>query len=201
MAEESGLIVPMTEWIFKEVSIAYEHFKESSNGDISIAINISAKHFQTKRLIDLIKNSVNSSSIDYSNIELEVTESAVMENIKTAQDRLNSLHNLGIKVSLDDYGTGYSSLAYLKHLPIDTLKIDKTFIDGIANNPKDLAIVNSTVKIAKSLGMATVAEGVEDEKQAQYIREIGCTYIQGYFYSPPVDEDKAIELIRKMNAR
>ena len=187
----------MTEWIFKEISKAYENFKKSGYGNISFAINVSAKHFQTKRLIDLIKNSVQSSSIDYSNIELEVTESAVMENIKTAKDQLDILHNLGIRVSLDDYGTGYSSLAYLKHLPIDTLKIDKTFIDGITNNTKDLAIVNSTVNMAKSLGMTTVAEGVEDEKQAQYIREIGCTYIQGYLYSPPVDEEKAIELIEK----
>lgn len=197
IAENSALIVPMTEWIFKEVSKAYDRFKKNGYSNISIAINISAKHFQTKKLIELIKDTIQTSSLGYKNIELEVTESAVMENIKIAKEQLDTLHDLGIKVALDDYGTGHSSLAYLKHLPIDTLKIDKIFIDGIINNHKDRAIVNSTVKMAKSLGMKTVAEGVEDEMQANYIKEIGCSYIQGYFYSPPVDEESAMELLKQ----
>ncbi|RUM45956.1 MAG: hypothetical protein DSY46_01275, partial [Hydrogenimonas sp.] len=199
IAEKCGLIIPMTEWICHEVGQAYDRFRQQGYTDISIAINISAKHFQARRLIDLIEKTIHHSSIGYHHLELEVTESALMENLETAKEQLHALHQLGIQVALDDYGTGYSSLAYLKHLPIDILKIDKTFINGLAYDSKDRAIVEATIKMAESLGMRTVAEGVEEPEQVDYLKEVGCHYIQGYYYAPPLNEADAIALLKRYN--
>jgi diguanylate cyclase (GGDEF)-like protein/PAS domain S-box-containing protein len=199
IAEKCGVIIPMTEWICHEVGQAYDRFRQEGYTNISIAVNISAKHFQTRRLIDLIEATIHNSSIGYQHLELEVTESALMEDLETAKEQLHALHQLGIKVALDDYGTGYSSLAYLKHLPIDILKIDKSFINGLANDPKDRAIVETTIKMAHSLGMKTVAEGVEEAEQITYLEEMGCNYIQGYFYAPPLSEEDAMKLLKTYN--
>ncbi|MBU1658173.1 EAL domain-containing protein [bacterium] len=200
IAEESGLIVPMTEWIFQEVNSVCGRFKEVSNHDFSFAINISAKHFQEQNLIVQIESSLQKQWIQNGCIEIEVTESAVMKEIEKAKEQLHALHGLGIKVSLDDYGTGHSSLSYLKHLPIDTIKIDKSFVDGITYDKKDRAIVSSTIQLAKNLGIITVVEGVETEEQARYVKDFGADFIQGYLYFKPLDEKDAMALCQHLNS-
>ncbi|MBU0719986.1 EAL domain-containing protein [bacterium] len=195
IAEESGLIIPMTQWIFKEVNDVCGRFKKLYKGTFSIAVNISAKHFQDQSLIEQIRFNISEKWIQEGCIELEVTESAVMGDIEMAKEQLNALHKLGVKVSLDDYGTGHSSLAYLKHLPIDTIKIDKSFIDGVPHDRQDCAITYSVIQLADMLGLSTIAEGVENEKQALYLASLGVDYIQGYFYYKPLLESDAIELL------
>lgn len=197
IAEESGLIIPMTEWILKEVDIFLDEFESAGFEYIVIAINISAHHFATQQLIDQIQESIGEHHIRAGRIELEVTESAVMKDIDTAKIQLRELHALGVHVALDDYGTGHSSLSYLKHLPIDTIKIDKTFIDGVPDDEKDCAIVESTIELARRLGMTTVAEGVETAEQARMLRHEGIDMIQGYYYAKPMPFDEAMALLRQ----
>lgn len=197
VAEESGLIVEITEWIFKEINSVCSEFSNVYN-DFSIAINISAIHFKENRLIKQIESLIETKWIHEGHIELEVTESAVMHNIEETTEQLFNIKNLGIKISLDDYGTGHSSLAYLKNLPIDTIKIDKSFVDGICNNKKDFTIVKSTIELADSLGMSTTVEGVEDEEQLKYIKRFQATYIQGYIYSKPLEKEAAVDLLKSI---
>ncbi|BCD61038.1 MULTISPECIES: bifunctional diguanylate cyclase/phosphodiesterase [unclassified Nitratiruptor] len=196
LAEESTLIIPLTEWIFQEVNSILDKFQQE-NIQASIAINISARHFATKQLIKQITTNIKKEYIQRGLIELEVTESAVMEDINKAMHYLQELHSFGIKVSLDDFGTGYSSLQYLKKLPIDTIKIDKIFIDHIIDDNKDQAIVESTIEMADKLGMDTVAEGVETKEQAQFLEQIGIDYIQGYYYAKPMPFEEVLQFLKK----
>ncbi|BAF70863.1 putative bifunctional diguanylate cyclase/phosphodiesterase [Nitratiruptor sp. SB155-2] len=196
LAEESALIIPLTEWIFQEVDRLLDQLQQ--NGiESPIAINISARHFATDKLIEQITTNIKKEYIQKGLIELEVTESAVMEDINKAMHYLQKLHSFGIKVALDDFGTGHSSLQYLKKLPIDTIKIDKTFIDHIINDNKDQAIVESTIEMADKLGMDTVAEGVETKEQAQFLEKIGIDYIQGYYYAKPMPFEEMLEFLQK----
>lgn len=186
----------MTEWIFQEVDRLLDQLQQ--NGiESPIAINISARHFATDKLIEQITTNIKKEYIQKGLIELEVTESAVMEDINKAMHYLQKLHSFGIKVALDDFGTGHSSLQYLKKLPIDTIKIDKTFIDHIINDNKDQAIVESTIEMADKLGMDTVAEGVETKEQAQFLEKIGIDYIQGYYYAKPMPFEEMLEFLQK----
>lgn len=186
IAEESGLIVEMTAWIFKEVSVVCKQFNEIFPYFGSIAINISAKHFQTMSLVQEIKSLIDTKCIRAHHISIEITESAVMNRLDETNAQLNKLREMGIKIALDDYGTGYSSLAYLKNLPIDIIKIDKSFVDGLSSNQEDFAIVKSSIDLAKSLGLETVVEGVEDDEQVNILKQLKADTIQGYVYSKPL---------------
>lgn len=194
IAEESGLIIDMTEWIFQEVNKQCEVFSAIYK-NFSISINISAKHFKEQTLAEQILRLIDQKWIIGGYIELEVTESAIMDEIENTMKQLRKIQDMGITISLDDYGTGYSSLSYLKNLPIDIIKIDKSFVDGICNNKKDFTIVKSTIELAESLGMHTVVEGVEDKQQLDYVRKFGATYIQGYVYSKPLNTEDTIKLL------
>lgn len=199
IAEESGLIVPITEWIFEEVNRVCIQM-DALGKKFSIAINISAKHFKEYTLLEQVSSSIELRWLQKGCIEFEVTESAVMDDIKLAQEQLHDLKKLGIKVSLDDYGTGHSSLSYLKHLPIDKIKIDKSFVDGVPGDKNDCAIVNSVIQLARMLGMTTIAEGVETQQQALYLENLGADYIQGYFYYKPLKKEEAIEVLKQQNS-
>ena len=197
IAEESGLVIPMTEWIFSEVYAFFDRLIDAGFPNILLAINISARHFVQDSLIELVEKFSHTHKEYHHQIELEVTESAIMQDINDATRQLNTLHDLGLKVALDDFGTGYSSLAYLKNLPIDTIKIDRTFVMGIMDGDKDRAIIESTVILAKKLGMKTVAEGVEHQEEADYLLALGCDRIQGYLYSRPLPADEALALLKE----
>jgi diguanylate cyclase (GGDEF)-like protein/PAS domain S-box-containing protein len=200
IAEDSGLVVDMTNWIFQEINRVIPKFQAIYKQHFYIAINISAKHFNEERLINDITSNIYAELFKNGYIKLEVTESAVMDDVSLAQKQLETLNAMGIQISLDDYGTGHSSLSYLKHLPISTLKVDKSFVDGLCTDEKDYAIVKSTIELARSLGMKTVIEGVEHQEQLDKLQNMHADYIQGYIYSRPLKEEDVLELLKDVKA-
>ena len=196
LAEESGLILPIGEWVLREACEALKRWREHGLDDISVSINVSVLQLLRAPLADQLRAIIDEVGVPPNRIELEVTESMVMQNAAQTTSVLNELRSLGVALSIDDFGTGYSSLVYLKRLPIDTLKIDKEFIGDITRDPDDEAITATVITMAHSLGLNVIAEGVETEQQLAYLREQGCDEIQGYWLSPPLDPHRCFAFIR-----
>jgi EAL domain-containing protein (putative c-di-GMP-specific phosphodiesterase class I) len=155
-----------------------------------VAVNLSARQLRSDNLVNEIDAALSETALAASSLELEITESMVMENPERVIKLLDRIRSRGIHLSLDDFGTGHSSLAYLKRFPIDCVKIDRTFIKDMPANTDDVAISRTIVAMARSLGLATVAEGVETEAQLELLRTLGCDQIQGYFFSRPIPADE-----------
>ena len=198
IAEETGLIIDLDEWVLNAVCEQVKQW-QNKNIYIPIAINLSGLEFSRPGLIKRVKKILDLNKINANYLELELTESAVVQNPELAEEILYDLKKLGFKLSLDDFGTGYSSLSYLHQFPFDKLKIDRCFVADITNNPRNAAIITGTILMAHGLSLKVVAEGVETEKEAQFLEENDCDTIQGYWYSPPVSVDKFEELFRKAN--
>lgn len=185
LAEETGLILPIGRWVLKtacEQSLAWE----KKFGPITVAINLSPKQFKEPNLVQTVKQTLAETGLNPRRLELELTESMLMDNAEDTIETLRDLRSLGIRLSIDDFGTGYSSLNYLKHFPIDRLKIDQSFICGVPENRDDAAITASVIALARSLGLQVLAEGVETAEQLEYLLEKGCTDMQGYLCAPPL---------------
>ena len=159
-----------------------------------VAVNVSPLQFRKKGFLNLVKRSLAERGLNPHHLELELTESVVMENIQFRTDILTALTSLGVRLSIDDFGTGYSSLSYLRRFPIDTLKINRSFIDDIVTNPDDAAITSAIISMAKSLKRRVIAEGVETAAQPAFLRARACDEMQGYYFSRPV---YAEEFVRK----
>ena len=185
IAEESGFIVDIDEWVIGEVCKQMRRWDEHGLCPFWVSVNTSARHFRRPDAFARIANIVGPSGITPDRLCLEITEGVLMD-IDSATRILYKLHDAGFRVSVDDFGTGFSSLSYLKRLPIHEVKIDRTFVDGIATDPDDRAIATAIVAMARSLGLRTVAEGVETHVQQAELRQLGCNIGQGYFYSRPV---------------
>jgi EAL domain-containing protein (putative c-di-GMP-specific phosphodiesterase class I) len=160
-----------------------------------ITVNLSAKQFTQANLIDQVKACLDVSGLDPNSLKLEITESVVMDNIETATAMLFQLRALGVRLSIDDFGTGYSSLSYLHRFPIDTLKIDRSFVTRIVNDKENIEIVRTILMLAENLGMDVVAEGVETQEQMALLRELSCNSGQGYFFSKPMKRHEAEQII------
>jgi diguanylate cyclase (GGDEF)-like protein len=198
VAEECGLIFSIGEWVFKEAcqqAKAWE--KEKSLSDAKVAINLSAHHLQQTTIVDTIVSIIENAEIEPGKIELELTETAVMGNPKNANIIFTQLQKLGFHIAIDDFGTGYSSLQYLAELPINTLKIDRAFVNLCTKDEKQSAIVISTIGLAHNLGLKVVAEGVETQEQIDFLCENDCDILQGYFFSQPLPYDQLINSIQK----
>ena len=185
LAEDIGFIVDLGTWVLRETCRQMVTWDEAGFQVPRISVNLSVKQLARKNFSQLLRDILQDSGLAPDRLELEITESVIME-VDNAYAILAELRELGVHFSIDDFGTGYSSLAYLKKLPVQTLKIDRAFVTGIGQNPSDEAIIEAILKIASSLGLHTVAEGVETEAQLAYLRNMGCDQIQGYFYSKPV---------------
>ncbi|QSS99935.1 bifunctional diguanylate cyclase/phosphodiesterase [Pontibacillus sp. ALD_SL1] len=186
LAEKNGLIVTITDWVMRT---AFEQLKtwEVKNIPIDrISINVSAIHFQYGNVFKMVSELISEYEIDPNKVELEITETSVMRNIEEAVNTLNQLKAFGVRIALDDFGTGLSSLNYLQRLPIDTLKIDKSFVDELVEDRKQQAIVSTIIHLAKHLGMEVTVEGVEEADQAELLLSYLCDYIQGYYYYKPM---------------
>lgn len=194
IAEKNGTIIPIGNWVLEESMKKFGQWKKRFNSDMKLSINISTVQYKSASFVDDVLSMVKKYELEPSNIELEITESVFIGDFKEVVEKLMVLRDYGLKISLDDFGTGYSSLSYLKGLPIDTLKIDKSFVDTIVLDENSRIILETIVFLSKRLGLETIAEGVEDTKQYDYIRNIGCDCIQGYYLSKPLDE-KGIERI------
>ncbi|HEX8560218.1 MAG TPA: EAL domain-containing protein [Pyrinomonadaceae bacterium] len=197
VAEETGMIVQLGEWVMREACAQMNRWQKCFPLDhpLFITVNLSSKQFSQTALISTFAAILEETGIRPQSVKLEITESVVMENIDTATDMLRQLRSLGVQLAIDDFGTGYSSLSYLHRFPIDTLKIDRSFVTRMSENNENTEIVRTIVVLAQNLGMDVVAEGVETNEQLVLLQKLGCENGQGYFFSKPVNSDGAEKII------
>nr|WP_251027492.1 MULTISPECIES: EAL domain-containing protein [unclassified Exiguobacterium] len=189
LAEKYSLIHRLTQWVLQETVNQMELWREENHFIRQVSVNLSAMHFRSESHNLMIKEIVHHSLKNGGELQLqlEITETSVMENLDRALLMLGELKQLSLTIALDDFGTGLSSLTHLKHLPIDILKIDKSFIDEVPHDERGTAITEMIIQLAKSLGIEVVAEGVETLEQHEFLKRLGCDYGQGYYYSRPVN--------------
>lgn len=200
IAEKNGAIVPIGTWVIEESLRAFAGWKRKYHYPMIMSLNVSAIQYRQPDFIEKVLRLMEKYDIEPSEIELEITESILIDDFNDITAKLVTLRDIGIKISLDDFGTGYSSLSYLKGLPIDTLKIDKSFIDTVITDENTRIITESIIYMVKKLGYETIAEGVETEEQYRYLNEIDCDNIQGYFLGKPMPSDKIENLLADMTA-
>lgn len=202
VAEETGLIIPIGQWVLREACRQMNGWqtKFPHNPPLYISINLSSKQFSQPGLINEVAWVLKETKIDPKSVKLEITESAVMDNTESATSMLRQLRDLGVRLSIDDFGTGYSSLSYLHKFPIDTLKIDRSFVTQLAENNENSEIVRTIIMLAHNLEMDVVAEGVETNEQLAILRKLGCQSGQGYFFSKPASSDGAEKIIAETYA-
>jgi diguanylate cyclase (GGDEF)-like protein/PAS domain S-box-containing protein len=193
LAEETGMIVQIGEWVLREACKQMHRWQLIFPTDPAtfMCVNLSVKQFSQQDLIDKVAAILRETNLAPTSLKLEITESAVMENVETATKMLNQLRELGVQLAMDDFGTGYSSLSNLHSFPINTLKIDRSFITRMVENNENAEIVRTISGLAQNLGMDVVAEGVETQEQLEILRSLGCKYGQGYFFSKPLDAQSA----------
>lgn len=197
--EETGLIAEVGKWVLETACRQNKQWQEAGHKPIQIAVNLSPRQFRQKDLIITIQSILEKTGLDAQWLELEVTESSIMDNPEEVVETLNSLHNLGIKLSIDDFGTGYSSLNYLKTFPIDVLKIDRSFIRDITFDKDDEIIVKTIIAMGHNLGLKIIAEGVEDNEQLELVKKYQCEWFQGFYFSQPLSVEAFTELLSKQN--
>jgi len=186
LAEKSGLILEIGSWVLKEACRQNKEWQDLGLPAIKMAVNVSTHQFTRNELFDIVTEALDTSGLEAQYLELEVTESSVMKDIDMALNTLNRLHKLGITVAIDDFGTGFSSLSYLKDMPVDLLKIDQSFLQNFPNDKKNTAIVISIIGLAKQLGIRIIAEGVETEEQVAFLRQENCDQVQGFLIARPM---------------
>lgn len=186
IAEETGLIIPIGEWALREACVEAMSWQITGLPAVRVAVNISGCQFRRADLAATVARILRGTGLDPSLLEIELTESVLLENSGTAQSILEDLKSLGVRLTMDDFGTGYSSLTYLKHFPIDRLKIDKLFIRDINTSSDGASIVEAVIAMARSLGLEVMAEGVETVEQAEYLKSRNCFEMQGFYFSRPV---------------
>jgi diguanylate cyclase (GGDEF)-like protein len=196
LAEETGLIVPIGEWVLKTACEQNKAWQEEGLDPVSVSVNLSSAQFRHPELFDTVVRTLAETELDPRWLELELTESLLMQNAEAVVDTLKRFRDTGIHLSIDDFGTGYSSLSYLKRFPIDALKIDQSFIREVTTNADDAALATSIILMGRSLKLRVVAEGVETESQLSFLRIMQCDEAQGYLYSPPVPASEAIRFLR-----
>ncbi|MDC8756189.1 EAL domain-containing protein [Janthinobacterium fluminis] len=197
LAEETGLIVPIGAWAMRTACAQNRAWQDAGLGPLRIAVNLSARQFGEADLVSAIAAVLADTGLAPSCLELELTESLFMNDINLAVSQLHAMKALGVQLSIDDFGTGYSSFSYLRRFPIDVLKIDRTFVNDIANDADDAAIVASIITLAHNLKLRVIAEGVETEAQLDYLRRHGCDEMQGYYFSRPLPPDQFEQMLRQ----
>ncbi|MDN7134606.1 putative bifunctional diguanylate cyclase/phosphodiesterase [Pseudidiomarina terrestris] len=185
LAEMTGQIVPLSEWVFRRACEDAVRLQQRERS-LRMSVNVSALHFNRANFVDFVLHTLAETGCRANWLELELTESILLEGTQYAIQRLDELRKHGLTIALDDFGTGFSSLSYLKRLPIDTVKIDRSFIAGIRHHKSDRVLIDSVIKIAQSLDFAVLAEGIETPQQAEFVTDLGCNYMQGYYFGRPI---------------
>jgi len=193
LAEETGHIVPLGSWMLERAAADLARWRRPN---LYVSVNVSARQFRDPRFVDRVRRVLATSGLPPSSLMLELTESVLLLRDERVQSDLKDLNSMGIRLAIDDFGTGYSSLSYLRELPIDVVKIDKSFIDGIDSSPQRLALVEGIVRIAETLHLAVIAEGIETDAQRQLLMSLGCHFGQGFLLAMPMSADKAEALTR-----
>jgi diguanylate cyclase (GGDEF)-like protein len=199
LAEDSGLIGSLTEWVMNEACMQAKKWEGVNNARIRVAVNMSGYHFKRQDVIEMVTAVLEKTKLDPELLEIEITESSILQNNEYTLESLRTLKEMGITVSIDDFGTGYSSLSYLHRFPINTLKIDRSFTWNMTKSDEDRSIVTAIIAMAKSLKMHVVAEGVETVEQLQHLRMEGCDEIQGYLVSRPANADEVVQFFSEKN--
>jgi EAL domain-containing protein (putative c-di-GMP-specific phosphodiesterase class I) len=202
VAEETGLIVPIGQWVLNEACAQVRQWQidSPSHRSLSLSVNLSARQVAQPDLLQRIKDALETSKLNPHCLKLEITESVVMENAEAAAQMFKQLRSLGVQLSIDDFGTGYSSLSYLHRFPLNYLKIDRSFVMRLTTD-NDNAIVRTISTLARNLGMEVIAEGIETEEQFQQLKMLGCEYGQGYLFSRPVGNDGVEHLLAQDSKR
>src|SRR5690349_3991607 len=198
LAEDTGLIVPIGEWVLRTACLQGRRWCDQGFAPIQIGVNISARQFHDQDLTQTVIRILEETGWLPKYLELELTESSIMQNAEFAADMLTRLKNMGINISIDDFGTGFSSLGSLKRLPIDALKVDQSFVRELTTDPDDAALVMAIITLAHNLRLKVVAEGVETEDQLRLLRLLRCDEIQGYFFSKPLPAEKLVSLFEPL---
>jgi diguanylate cyclase (GGDEF)-like protein/PAS domain S-box-containing protein len=200
MAEETGLILPIGEWVVREACRQMREWQDQfiSANSLIMNVNLSARQLEKKDIVEQIARILEETGLNPRCLKLEITESVIMNNAEEAIETVRRLSQMGVRVSIDDFGTGYSSLSYLHRFPIDTLKVDRSFVNLIGNGDEHAEIIQTIITLAYNLGMDVVAEGVESAEQLTFLRQINCSHGQGYYYSRPVSNFSAAEMIKEL---
>jgi diguanylate cyclase (GGDEF)-like protein len=201
LAEDTGLIVPIGEWVLRQACLQNKGWQDLGFAPIQMAVNICARQFHAHDLAQTVIRILDETNLAPQHLELELTESSIMQNADLAASVLSKLKGMGVNISIDDFGTGFSSLASLKRLPIDALKIDKSFVSDVSTDPDDAALVMAIVSLAHNLRLKVIAEGVETEEQLRFLHLLRCDEIQGYLFSKPLPADTLISLLDSHSGR
>ncbi|MEW7999981.1 MAG: EAL domain-containing protein [Candidatus Thiodiazotropha endolucinida] len=195
VAEESGLIIPLGEWVLRRACTDIKRWMEQEGISLQLSVNISMQQLEMDQFVNKALKIIKRHQLPKNTLELEITEHAIMQDMEKAIDALTKLSHKGIRIAIDDFGTGYSSLGYLQNLPINTLKIDRSFVQGIKTS-EDNSIIDAIIAMAKGLNLNLIAEGVENQTQIDHLSRAGCGLAQGFFYSHPVPEDELLKFIK-----
>ncbi|MEW8288986.1 MAG: EAL domain-containing protein [Candidatus Thiodiazotropha endolucinida] len=195
VAEESGLIIPLGEWVLRRACTDIKRWMEQEGISLQLSVNISMQQLEMDQFVNKALKIIKRHQLPKDTLELEITEHAIMQDMEKAIDALTKLSHKGIRIAIDDFGTGYSSLGYLQNLPINTLKIDRSFVQGIKTS-EDNSIIDAIIAMAKGLNLNLIAEGVENQTQIDHLSRAGCGLAQGFFYSHPVPEDELLKFIK-----
>jgi diguanylate cyclase (GGDEF)-like protein/PAS domain S-box-containing protein len=196
IAEECGLIVPIGQWVLLEACRQSREWSDSGLGTVPVAVNVSAAEFRAKDFLSGVRAVLISTGVEPQNLELELTESVLMEDAESTVTTLRALKAMGVQMAIDDFGTGYSSFTYLQRFPVDTLKVDRSFVREITMDPEDINLVSAMINIGKSLNQRVIAEGVENRSQLNFLQRHGCDEGQGFYFSQPVVAAKAGSLFK-----
>jgi predicted signal transduction protein with EAL and GGDEF domain len=186
IAENSGLIIPIGEWVLKTACVQARQWQDEGLPAIPVAVNVSAIQLRHNRFLQVVEKVLDEAGLRSQYLELELTEGLLFSNADLTLSLLQELSEMGLKLSIDDFGTGYSSLSYLRHFPVCKLKIDRSFVQAMTVNSDDAAITSTIINMGKSLNLTVIAEGVENEEQMSFLRDHGCDEIQGYYFSRPL---------------
>jgi diguanylate cyclase (GGDEF)-like protein len=196
VAEESGLIIELGDWILHTACKQAKEWQEQGIEDCKVSVNVSSVQFKQSALVDKVRHALQDSGLSPSLLEIELTESAIMSDVEDNIARLQAIKNMGISIACDDFGTGYSSLSYLKLFPLDTLKIDRSFVNDVAIDENDAAIVKAVMLLAETMNLKVVAEGVETIEQLKVLNRFNCELIQGYYFSKPLNNQDFIQFVK-----
>ncbi|HYQ71219.1 MAG TPA: GGDEF domain-containing phosphodiesterase, partial [Gammaproteobacteria bacterium] len=195
VAEDSGLIAPIGEWVLRTALAELGNWHAAGHGSLTMAINLSSGQLSRPGLENIVETTLAETGIAPRFVELEITENVAMSNMDSAVAILTSLKRTGIRIAMDDFGTGYSSLGYLRRLPVDTVKIDQSFVHGIPESKEDALIAQAIIAMAGSLNLSVVVEGIENARQLRFFRQQGCDIVQGYLFSKPVDAAGMLKIL------
>jgi len=195
LAEETGLIIPIGEWVLRTACAQAKAWHAAGHTALSVAVNMSARQFQQQDVPSLVRDVLHGTGLPAQCLELELTESTLLHNTDAVVETMRQLKTFGVRLALDDFGTGYSSLSYLKRFPIDILKIDKSFTFDVTSDEGAASIARAIIAMARSLNMTTVAEGVETIEQLELLSALGCDVMQGYYISRPLPVDQFTALL------